>query len=133
MAAKGENPLRSKTLHFLWNIGRLSVLPVEVLSKYNSHHPYGWNDAAMIPAKGFQSIVSAGLYSEIGPLAIQLNPAYIYAENNTYELTKSYGSSPTGIYKKYLIGQSSVRLNGGPISIGISNENLWWGPGKYSS
>jgi hypothetical protein len=133
MAAKGETPLRSKTLHFLWNVGRLSVLPVEVLSKYNSHHPYGWNDAAMIPAKGFQSIVSTGLYSEIGPLAIQLNPAYIYAENNTYELTKSYGSSPTGIYKKYLIGQSSVRLNGGPISIGISNENLWWGPGKYSS
>ena len=45
MAAKGETPLRSKTLHFLWNVGRLSVLPVEVLSKYNSHHPYGWNDA----------------------------------------------------------------------------------------
>ena len=133
ISSKWDTPLTSKTVHFLWNVGRLNILPIEILSKYNSHHPYGWNDAAMIPAKGFQSIASTGVYSEIGPLAIQLNPGYIYAENGKYQLTQSYGSLPTGTYKKYLLGQSSVRLNGGPISIGISNENLWWGPGKYSS
>jgi hypothetical protein len=30
-------------------------------------------------------------------------------------------------------GQSSIRLNFDPISIGLSNENIWWGPGKQNS
>ena len=31
------------------------------------------------------------------------------------------------------LGQSSIRLNWKKISIGISNENLWWGPARRNS
>jgi hypothetical protein len=87
----------------------------------------------MIPAKGFQSIVSPGVYAELGPLAIQLKPEFIYASNSPYELTDSFGSKSTGEYKNFYWGQSSVRLNAGAVSVGLSNENIWWGPGQYSS
>ncbi|WP_163277304.1 capsule assembly Wzi family protein, partial [Enterobacter hormaechei] len=30
-------------------------------------------------------------------------------------------------------GQSSFRLNYKVLSVGISSENLWWGPGIYNS
>ncbi|NEW85504.1 MAG: capsule assembly Wzi family protein, partial [Mariniphaga sp.] len=30
-------------------------------------------------------------------------------------------------------GQSSIQLNYGPVSLGFSNENLWWGPGMRNS
>src|SRR5690606_3781073 len=30
-------------------------------------------------------------------------------------------------------GQSSIRLNFHPISVGLSTENLWWGPGMHNS
>jgi len=30
------------------------LLPLSMQNQINSHHPYGWNDGAMIPAKGLQ-------------------------------------------------------------------------------
>ena len=132
---------------------RVYLLPFVITQQYNSHHPYGMNDGAMIPAKGYQSIISAGLYAEIGPLSIQFRPEFVYAKNENfrkvYELNngKEFKSAyaiyynsidapeqfGTGTYRKYNVGQSSIRLNAGPVSLGLSNENLWWGPGIRSS
>ncbi|MFN9666747.1 MAG: hypothetical protein ACK57C_09130, partial [Bacteroidota bacterium] len=38
----------------------LQLLPASVTIAYNSHHPFGWNDAAMIPANGLQTMASGG-------------------------------------------------------------------------
>lgn len=39
---------------------QFKILPVTLQTKFNSHHPYGWNDAGMIMAKGLQTQISGG-------------------------------------------------------------------------
>ncbi len=130
-----DSDLKLKPIRFtfLKKFGRFQVLPITVSQKFNSHHPYGWNDAGMIPAKGFQSQLSAGFYAGLGPISVQIKPEIITASNSNYENNSLWGSPTEKGYKKILMGQSSLRLNSKSVSFGISTENLWWGPGQYSS
>jgi hypothetical protein len=122
-----------KKLRFKGGKNGLTILPLLWTSKFNSHHPYGWNDQEMIAAKGFQSNFTAGFHLKLGPLSAQLQPNYFYAANPNFDYNNSYGQVTNGIQSHLTLGQSSLRLNLGPISLGISNENLWWGPGQYSA
>ena len=129
------------------------ALPLVWKQQYNSHHPYGMNDGAMIPAKGYQTMISLGFFAKIGPLSIQFRPEFVYASNqnfrkiyelsqgrqfetgyanyyNTIDAPEQFGDGP---YHQFNWGQSRIRLNAGPVSVGLSNENLWWGPGIRSS
>jgi hypothetical protein len=119
---------------------KFQLLPLSWQQQYNSFTSYGWNDGAVIPAKGYQSMVSGGVFSKVGPLTIQLQPQYIYAQNLDHSALDLYQGAPDlpvkfgdGAYSSFNWGQSSIRLNFGPVSVGISNENLWWGPGKRNS
>ena len=134
---------------------KIKILPVDYNFEYNSNHPYKTNNGSMIPNRGYQHIISAGLYAKIGPLTIQLKPEHLYSENKDFE---GFGEGPNGHYpeiwaKRYLlwnridmperfgdkrhnkklIGQSSIKLNFKSISLGISNENIWWGPSIRNS
>jgi len=137
----------------LWSKGKMAVylLPFEWRQQINSHHPYGMNDGAMIPAKGYQTLVSGGIFARIGFLSVQFKPEYVYAQNSAFrEITEAGNEVANNYYKFYNVidmpdrfgnrayskfnwGQSSIRLNFGPVSAGLSNENLWWGPGIRSS
>ena len=142
-------------LSFLKGKGKIKILPLDYNIEFNSHHPYNRNNGSMIPNRGYQHIISAGIYAEIGPLSIQLKPEYLFSENKDFE---GFGEGPNGHYsdiwsKRYklwnkidmperfgekqhnktLIGQSSIRLNYKGISFGISNENIWWGPSIRNS
>lgn len=109
------------------------VLPFQLNTKFNSHHPYGWNDQGMIMAKGLQTMISAGIRAQYGPLEIQLNPEFYYAANPNYATTAGYGSIAGKSFSKLYGGQSALKLNLGPVSLGASTQNLWWGPGQFSS
>ena len=121
----------------------LGLLPLILKQQYNSNVPYGWNDGAMIPAAGYQTLLSAGVYAKLGPLSIRLQPEYIYAANSDYEntivnqpysqVTDLPGRFGTDAFSRLNWGQSSIRLEAGPVSLGLSNENLWWGPGIRNS
>lgn len=130
----------------------VSLLPLTVQTQFNSNHPYGWNDGAMIPAKGPQALVSGGLFVRYGPLTIQLKPELVTAENSEFDTFNRNSSANafiryyaiynyidlparfgTGTYAKVYWGQSSIRLNYKAISFGLSTENLWWGPGIQNS
>ncbi len=114
--------------------GHATLLPVTFTQQFNTHHPYGWNDGSMIPAKGYQTLVSTGVYASLGMLEIQLQPEFVFAANNAYEKNADYG--PVAVlpsYKKIFGGQSFISLSKGPLSVGVSTENLWWGPGIKSS
>ncbi|MEI8074768.1 MAG: capsule assembly Wzi family protein [Bacteroidota bacterium] len=111
----------------------LGVLPAGLSTKYNSNYPYGWNDQGMIMAKGLQTSVTAGVYAKFGPLSFQFQPEFVYAANNDYDITSYYGSNSGKSFSKFYLGQSAIRLNLGPASIAASTENLWWGPGQFSS
>lgn len=119
---------------FFNNWGKFSILPVTTVSKFTSRLPYGWSDGALIPAKGIQTMLSAGFYLDIGPLSIQLRPEFIYANNPLFEGTPEFGVTETERnYRRVLPGQSRVAINVGPFSLAISTENLWWGPGQFTS
>lgn len=116
------------------------ILPFSWQQSYKGHPSYSRNDGAMIPAKGYQSLFSAGFYAKAGPLSVQIRPEYVFAGNSAFrEYASHYGSADLPVrfgedsYSKLSWGQSSVRLNFDPVSIGLSNENLWWGPGKQNS
>ncbi len=137
---KGTDSLKSYTIQsteitdnakrpfFYWK-----PLPIAFINQYNSHHPYGYNDGPMIPANGYQTQISAGIYAKAGPLQLQLQPQYIYASNTSYEDNAQYGYSNQQPYKKLFPGQSSISLSVSAISIGLSTQNLWWGPGMTSA
>lgn len=121
---------------------------------YDHNHPDSRNDGAMIRSRGFQTYLSAGIYAEIGPLTIQLQPEFIWAENRDYQgfplwprhyestwqkryvwfnnidQPERYGTSQ---YSKLTPGQSSIRLNKWGLSLGVSTENIWWGPAIRNS
>ena len=144
---KSSGPYRFANGH-----GEFQILPFTWQNQFNSHHPYGWNDGAMIPARGYQTMVSGGFYAKIGPLTIQLRPEYVSAQNRAFDgfavgrsdaelggYINFYNSEDSperfgnGTYNKLFWGQSSIRLNAGPMSLGLSNENIWWGPGRRNS
>jgi hypothetical protein len=129
------------------------LLPVVLQQQFNTDHPYGMNDGSMVQAKGYQTQFSAGIYAKFGPLTIQLRPEYVYADNTKFQ---KLSDAPNGVfwntsianyystidlpdrfgdgdYSKVSLGQSSIRLDAGPASVGYSNENLWWGPGVRNS
>ena len=125
----------------------IKILPVDYKINYNSHHPYNRNNGSMIPSRGFQQLISLGLFAKIGPLSIQLKPEHVYAENKDYDgfpethypviwerryilwnkidLPEKFGDTH---FKKSYIGQSFIKLNFKGMALGISSENIWWGP-----
>jgi hypothetical protein len=142
-------------LSFLKGNGKIKILPIDYNIEFNSRHPYNRNNGSMGPNRGYQHIISTGIYAEIGPLSIQLKPEYLFSQNKDFE---GFGEGPNGHYsviwaKRYklwnnidmperfgeksisktLIGQSSIRLNFKGLSLGVSNENIWWGPSIRNS
>ena len=133
LSADSAQQLRSSSFSFAKGLGKISLLPAILLAKYNSNHPYGWNDGPMIMAKGLQTTISTGIYAKFGFLSVQLQPEYTTSANPSYTTTPGYGTNTGQSYNSFTAGQSSVRLNVGAISVGASTENLWWGPGQFSS
>ena len=106
------------------------ALPLVWQQQENTHHPYGWNDGSMIQSKGYQTQFSGGVFVKAGPLSIQLRPEYVYAENKYFEQQNNaeYHNQVDlperfdgGQYSKISWGQSSIRLNAGAVSLGLSN------------
>lgn len=128
------------------------LLPVMLRTQFNSAYAFGINDGPMIPNRGLQYLVSTGFFFEYGPLSIQLQPEFIHAQNrdfqgfplehwgstwiqyyewlNTADIPERFGEKS---YRRLFPGQSSIRLNLKEWSIGLSTENLWWGPGRRAS
>lgn len=131
----------------------LQLLPISWIQQHNSKVPYGWNDGSMIPSAGYQTQLSLGIYAKYGPVSFQLKPEFVSAQNKEFEGLPTDYHNPVWanyydryfnvtdiperfgdeLYSKAFWGQSSVRLNFDPVSVGISTENLFWGPGIRSS
>lgn len=115
------------------------ILPLNLQSRYSSRTIYP-EVSTLINNVGFQSYLSSGFFASVGPLSVQIQPEYIYAQNRGFEIgpmksnnteyLERFGNGP---FSKILPGQSSVRLNFGAFSFGASTENIWWGPGQFNS
>src|SRR5690606_22347969 len=56
--------------------------------------------------------------------------ARYYDFYNNIDLPARFGKTA---YTRAYLGQSSIRLNVKSLSLGLSSENLWWGPGRKNS
>ena len=144
LRAKKDSSVQKRSI--LW-------LPLISKSRFIEKHPYSRNDGTLLPLSGSQQLISAGVASKIGPLNFQLNPEFHYADNREfqgfpedafdilwiryYRGHQNYIDTPEtfgqGSIKKFYIGQSSLKLDLGPVSFGWSNQNLFWGPGRRNS
>jgi len=114
------------------NLVDLQLLPINFLQKYNSHHPYGWNDGPLSFSKGYQFVGSGGFYMRLLNIHLTLRPEFFKTASDPYESSADWGQRTSAI-SKLTLGQSSLRIDLGPLSIGASTQNLWLGPGVYSS
>jgi hypothetical protein len=119
---------------------RISLLPVYLHTRYNHHHPYGWSDGPMVPARGLQQYLSGGIYIRASIFEAQFRPEYVWAQNKAFQnppfrphnidLPERMGQDN---YEKAFMGQSFVKMHIGPFAMGLSTENIWWGPGRKNA
>ena len=121
------DPLLFKNKYFT-----LKKLPLQFGQKLNTNHPYGGNDGAMSYSKGYQFQISGGVYAQFKNIKLLLRPEYVQTASQEYKTSASWGQVNPA-YKKLLLGNSSLRFDLGKISMGVSTQNLWWGPGIYNS
>ncbi|MDB5153381.1 MAG: hypothetical protein JWR54_2132 [Mucilaginibacter sp.] len=130
----------------------VQILPLHWLNEYNLNKPFGYNNGDLYPNAGYQSSISGGIFIKTGILVIQLNPELVYAENkpfntfaevqannNSSQLLSAYFNTVNGIdaperfgnksLSHLYPGQSKISINLKNMELGISTENLWWGPG----
>lgn len=130
----------------------LSPIPLQFTSTYNSSMPDGWENSEMLSNVGLQTLVSAGFHLKFGKLSFQFNPNFHFAQNKYFEEYPEDASieyfrhlrrSVFGIDKPTRFGNnsiSSINLGNshlgaylGGIFVGVSSENLWSGPGQFTS
>ena len=121
------DPLLFKNKYFT-----LKKLPLQFGQKLNTNQPYGGNDGAMSYSKGYQFQISGGVYAQFKNIKLLLRPEYVQTASQQYKTSASWGQVNPA-YKKLLLGNSSLRFDLGKISMGVSTQNLWWGPGIYNS
>jgi len=126
-------PLELKPAEISWKKVVVKALPLTLISQFNSQRPFGWNDGAMIQARGLQVMGRAGFYARYGIVELQAAPEWVYAANKSYDTSMNWGSNAGGVYNKFFPGQSSIGIRLGAVSMGVSTQNLWWGPGQRSS
>ncbi|TDQ17236.1 hypothetical protein DFQ04_1888 [Algoriphagus boseongensis] len=141
---------------FYWRFGKegkgkFLTMPAVYKVQFNSEYAFGVNDGAMIPNRGFQQVISPGAYAEYGKFSFQFQPEILLAQNKDYlgfpiehqatilfyyeymnriDMPERFGEKA---YNRFYPGQSSLRFNLDEFSLGISSENLWWGPGRRNS
>jgi len=128
------------------------VLPFQYLQQFNSHRPLHYTDGSMFPSRGWQFNYSAGVKLAYKGFTAQLRPEYNWAFNaafptfptdhfnilwkfqyewiNKIDLPERFKDEPI---RKFFAGQSKLQYAYKGLAIGISTENLWWGPGRFNS
>ncbi len=120
----------------------------------NSNLPISANDGNLTPAKGLQERASIGVQLQWRALDINIQPEYLRGENLRQEVFKGntadnnwwvryfyYVQNTIDDYRKlgndpvneFNFGQSRIGLKYNQFAVGISNENMWWGPGRKNS
>jgi len=131
---------------------RLQPLPMRLATVWNSTYPAGDNDGLLWSGRGVSQHLSGGVAFRAGPVSAALAPEVAWSENRAFDLVPNglegdlrfqnpyYGSAidlpqrfGAGPFAAWAPGQSFLRLDLWNVAIGISSENLWFGPGIRNS
>jgi hypothetical protein len=120
----------------------------------NSALPISFNDGNIFPSKGWQERYSIGVNLKLLIFDINYQPEKITVQNLTQEyypgntgdgnfMFKYFGMVANNIdnfrqfgydrIEETTLGQSRVGIKTKYLAAGVSNENIWWGPGKRNS
>ena len=127
---------------------QIKILPIVNKLQYVGDHPYDWNDGVMIPAKGWQQYLNAGVNFKWKKLELQIAPEFVAAQNlsfdgfsenldpvhwrdyyrfnNFIEQPERFGDQA---YQRFFVGQSFLKYQLRNTSVSVSTANKWWGPG----
>lgn len=127
----------------------IEVLNPSLSMVYNSKMPKGINDGAVWSGKGLNYSLTGGITLKKGILRATFAPILFYAQNQpffipennfgksdfsypfvgTLDWVERYGNE--SLYSFHL-GQSEIRLIYKNITLGVSSQNMSWGPSKYN-
>jgi hypothetical protein len=120
----------------------------------NSLQPISFNDGNMYPSRGWQERYSYGINLKLLIFDINYQPEKLTVQNLTQEyypgntgdgnfMFKYFGMVANNIdyfrqfgfdrIEETNLGQSRAGIKFKYMAAGISNENIWWGPGKRNS
>ena len=120
----------------------------------NSLLPISFNDGNMYPSRGWQERYSFGVNLKLLIFDINYQPEKLAVQNLTQEyytgntqdgnfMFKYFGMVANNIdnfrqfgydrIEETTLGQSRAGIKFKYMAAGISNENIWWGPGKRNS
>ena len=120
----------------------------------NSLLPISFNDGNMYPARGWQERYSIGVNLKLLIIDINYQPEKLTVQNMTQDyypgntadgnfMFKYFGMVANNIdnfrqfgynrIEENTLGQSRVGIKFKYMAAGISNENIWWGPGTRNS
>lgn len=146
--------------HLSWKKVKIRHLSAFSILQENSNLPLGFNDGVMHPSVGKQNYYNAEIGLQWGRFTLQFAPEKVIAENFAVDgLSKDFDGSlngnPGNFWRRYyeiseniienpnrhftkkseenFIGQTSLKYHTNYLSVGVSNENLWWGPGIHYS
>jgi hypothetical protein len=131
------------------------VVAPDIRYTYNSDLAYSLNDGPVWAGRGSSYSIAGGLRAEWGPVRLMLVPEFVSWENQHYRGPDDLLYPPIGgvrnpysapwYYNPQSIdlpwrhgdrahdeiswGQSSIAADLGPVAVGASTENEWWGPG----
>ena len=118
---------------------------------YNTTLPYGANDGPLWAGRGLTSDLQFGFGASAGPVSLVVAPEVFRAENRGFPLVPTGGTGarafangyvPGAIdapqrfgdlaYQRFDLGQTTLRIAPGPVAIGISTANEYWGPAVFN-
>lgn len=125
------------------------ILAPELAFAWNSSLPNSVNDGPMWAGRGANGQVTAGFRAAYGPLSLVVAPQFVFAQNRDFHDFIEYVEPTTqpvvwhsgpnsidlplrpgeGRVATVLAGQSTLTVDTGPLEVGASTENQWWGPG----
>lgn len=132
-----------------WN---LSAIAPKWRIVENSAYPRDRNDGALWAGRGLNTAFSIGMAARRGPVSVRLAPQLLFHQNRDFDrvdVVRPPGYSPEiypwhpgridwpqrpGESSFWLpdLGQSHIRLDTHAITLGLSTENLWWGPALHN-
>jgi hypothetical protein len=130
---------------------RLALLAPYLRLTSNSEIPFSLNDGAAWAGRGASGLLRAGARARIGRLRVVVAPELAIARNAAFALLPSndpgrsayaspFHSGRASIdlpsrfgdrrVARVTLGQSMAGVTLGPVALGVSSENAWWGPGS---
>lgn len=114
---------------------------------FNSAFPHGGNDGPVWKGRGMTTAVQAGFTARYRQLSLTVAPVAFRAENASFALVPHVHSDSNayadarnpsvidvpqrygeGAYMRLDPGQSTLRADLGPVTLGVSTANQYWGP-----